>query len=200
MKHDSYYITNLHKNNNGYTAYEMVKVYGVDPDLGTYERYERERGTLSELLRNLRGDNKFNIRISDKKRKGDRNYTARYYQIPYSFILAPCDYEDAREIGLNNPDFSIYRQEDGQGCMMISAGGTVIIERLYVIKHEVADGTMPFYYDKKGRPCSQLSLNYGMFFSSSKQAMDKQAHIYDKCTHIETIFIDPRLDPNNLCD
>ncbi len=199
MKHDRYYITNLHRESTMYIGYESIKVYGLDPDLGTYERCGRERGTLSELLRNLRGDNKFNITISDKKRKGDRNYTARYYRIPYSFIIETWNYEDARELGLNNQNFSIYRQEDGQGYLLFNAGATAVIERLYVIKHLVVDGTMPFYYDKKGRPC-QLSFNYDMFFSSSKQAVDKQKHIYDKCTHIETIFADPRFDPNNLSD
>lgn len=200
MAQDISTITALHRDGAQYTTYSGITVYGLDATNGTYRSAEIIGGKLVDFLKNMRDSNKYNIQIANMKRKGDRNYTARYYQIPYKNIMETWNYGDAREMGLANQNFSIYRQEGGQGCLVVNAGACAVVERLYVIKHEIADGSIPFYYDKKGNPCSQLSFNYDMFFSASKQALDKQTHIYDGCTHIETIFVDPRFDPKNLCD
>ena len=200
MAQDISTITALHRDGTQYTTYSGITVYGLDTTNGTYRSAEIIGGKLVDFLKNMRDNNKYNIQIADMKRKGDRNHCARYYQIPYSFIIETSNYEDAREMGLIIQNFSIYRQKDGQGCLLFNGGATAIIDRLYVIKHEIMDNTLPFYYTRAGQPCPNLSFDNDMFFSSSKQAMDKQAHIYDGCTHIETIFADYRFDPRNLLE
>ena len=175
-------------------------MYGVDPDLGTYERYERERGIASELFRNLRGDNKFDIAISDKKRKGDRNYTARYYMVPFRMVTEiPC-YMEAREYQSTHTNALLYCQENGQGFLAIENkfGLVALVVRLYVIKHEVNDGTEHFYYDKDLNKCSLLSFDFNLFYSDSKQARNKQQFIMDKCTHIETVYMNAACDDKSL--
>lgn len=194
------YITNVTGNCGIFDKIYFTEIIGADFNNMTYSRIEMYGKKLEDVLHNLRNGNPYNIQIADMLRKGDRKYTARLYQIPIVMVMETVNYEDAREMGLHNGNYSILMQKDGQGCLLINRKAVMTIERLFVIKHEIMDGTMPFYYDRRGNKTSELSFNYDMFFSDSKQAMDKQTHLYDGCAHVEKLFIDYRFDSRCVCN
>ncbi len=198
MKEDIVVITGIHAEDGFFTSYNATEIIGIDHDAGTYKSLNLCSGRLADVLNKIREGNKYGIKTVDVKREGDRAHTARLYKVPYKSIIQMCNYYDAYELGLNNMNFSVYSNENGGEYIVVNAGANKIMERLYVIKHDIQDGTMPFYYDRKGKPCSQMSFRFDMFFSSWEQAMNKKEHMYDKCTHIEKVFADPRFDPRSI--
>ena len=171
-----------------------VIVHGLDEDDMTYSSIERERGTLDQLLNKLREDNIAGIKIFNVRRRRERSYTAKVYVVPLTMFIEALEEEVGRELSYERKGISVYAQKDGQGFLITQSRGCQTVERVYVIKHEIADGTIPFWYDHKKQPCATLCASYDICFSDYRQASLFCEHLWDRCVRIDKLYIDPRFD------
>ena len=184
--------------NNIYREYKSIIINGIDYESKTYKVSEYSRGSIKELLKNLHNDNKYNIKVANIPRETDRNYTAKYFQIPVTAIAKVYNYDEANEISAEN-NLEIYTQIDGQEYMLIGRTTYELIVRLYILTHNIGDNRLPYFFDRRGNRVSQLSFKQDMFFSDYKQAYNKQQHIFD-FSKIEEIFINPDYDLKTIVE
>ena len=174
----------------------------------------KKQATLHDFLKNLHGT----IKVSDLPdpgasktdddiiiqmihRKNDRKYLARHFTLPIYKVIECENLDKANALARTSEKQVVVIENTYSGYAYCYAKvGSIPMYRLFALKHEIQDGTLPFYYLKSGETTYDLNPRYNMFWSDYHQVdvFKNNPHFYDKCCHIEQVYVAQSADINNL--